>query len=374
MIRILVATAAVLTMALHPAVARPPERLSTEKAEIVVEPVACNLDHPWGLAFLPDGRMLVTERGGRLRIVSAGGQVSPPLPGTPPVHTGEGGLLDVAADPNFSENRFIYLTYGEPRESGAATAAGRGRLNSDQTALEDFQVIFRQQPVGSSDAGHFGSRLLFAPDGKLLISTGDRFAPDLAQDLSTDVGKLIRVDPDGSTPPDNPFANHKGARPEIWSYGHRNIQGLAVQPETGALWAGEFGPTGGDEINIIEPGRNYGWPLVSWGQHMDGSAIPRPPARPDLADAAYHWSPSISFSGIAFYSGSSFPSWRGNLFLAGLTSQAVIRLTLVASRVTGEERIPMGERIRQVVQGPDGLLYLLTDEDQGCILRFKPGR
>ncbi|CAO4165225.1 PQQ-dependent aldose sugar dehydrogenase (Asd) [Methylorubrum extorquens] len=318
--------------------------------------------------------MLVTERAGRLRIVSAGGQVSAPLRGTPPVHTGEGGLLDVAADPNFSENRFIYLTYGEPRESGAATAAGRGRLNSDQTALEDFQVIFRQQPVGSSDAGHFGSRLLFAPDGKLFISTGDRFNPGLAQDLSTDVGKLIRVNPDGSMPPDNPFANHKGARPEIWSYGHRNIQGLAVQPETGALWAGEFGPTGGDEINIIGPGRNYGWPLVSWGQHMDGSAIPRPPARPDLDDAAYHWSPSISFSGIAFYSGSSFPSWRGNLFLAGLTSQAVIRLTLLASRVTREERIPMGERIRQVVQGPDGLLYLLTDEDQGCILRFRPGR
>ena len=374
MIRILVATAAVLTMALHPAEARPPERLRTEKGEIVVETVACNLDHPWGLAFLPDGGMLVTERAGRLHIVSAGGQVSPPLRGTPPVHTGEGGLLDVAADPNFSENRFIYLTYGEPRESGAATAAGRGRLNSDQTALEDFQVIFRQQPVGSSDAGHFGSRLLFTPDGKLFISTGDRFNPGLAQDLSTDVGKLIRINPDGSVPPDNPFANHKGARPQIWSYGHRNIQGLAVQPITGALWEGEFGPTGGDEINIIEPGRNYGWPVVSWGEHMDGSAIPKPSTRTDLDDAAYHWSPSISFSGIAFYTGGPIPSWRGNLFLAGLTSQAVIRLTLVASRVTSEERIPMGERIRQVVQGPDGLLYLLTDEDQGRILRFKPGR
>jgi glucose/arabinose dehydrogenase len=359
-------------LATLPASAQQPQRLKTEKAEIVVETAARGLDHPWGLAFLPDGRMLVTERPGRLRIVSTDGQVSPPLGGVPRVYAQEqGGLLDVALDPKFPENRLVYLTYAEPRDGGAATAAGRGRLNAAGTALEDFQVIFRQQPAVSGGL-HFGSRLAFARDGTLFISTGERFKFEPAQDLSTHLGKLIRINPDGSVPPDNPFVNRKGARPEIWSYGHRNVQGLAIHPETGALWVGEFGPRGGDEINIAEPGRNYGWPLVSWGDHYDGRKIPRPPTRRDLADAVRHWTPSISFSGIAFYSGDAFPAWRGTLLLAGLSSKALTRLTLDGTRVIEEERIPIGERIRAVVSGPDGLIYLLTDSERGRVLRLVP--
>jgi glucose/arabinose dehydrogenase len=365
--RYFILASAALTMAVAPAVGQ--QRLNSEKAQILVETFAHGLDHPWGLAFLPDGRMLVTERAGRLRIVSSDGQVSPPLDGAPRVHVYEGGLLDVAVDPEFTENRLIYLSYGEPREGGAATAAGRAHLNAADTALENFQVIFRQQPA-VTNANHFGSRLVFAPDGKLFISTGERGNSDFAQDLSTDLGKLIRVNPDGSVPPDNPFAHREGVRPEIWSYGHRNIQGLAFHPYTGALWEGEFGPTGGDEINIIEPSRNYGWPLVSWGEHMDGSAIPRPPTRPDFVDAIYHWTPSVSFSGMAFYTGAAFPAWHANLLLAGLASQALIRLTLDGTHVIGEERIALGERIRHVAQGPDGLIYMLTDDD-GRILRLK---
>jgi glucose/arabinose dehydrogenase len=359
---------AALTVAAAPAAGQ--QRLTSEGAQILVETVARGLDHPWGLAFLSDGRMLVTERVGRLRIVSSDGQVSPPLDGVPRVHLDEGGLLDVALDPKFTENRLVYLSYGEPRESGAATAVGRARLNAVNTALENFQVIFRQQPA-VANADHFGSRLAFAPDGKLFISTGERGKSELAQDLSTDLGKLIRINPDGSVPSDNPFfARRDGARPEIWSYGHRNIEGLTFHPDTGALWEGEFGPTGGDEINVIEPGRNYGWPLVSWGEHRDGKVIPRPPTRPDLVDAIHHWTPSVSFSGMTFYTGTEFPSWRGNLLLAGLASQALIRLTLDGTHVAGEERISMGERIRHVVQSPDGFVYILTDED-GRILRLR---
>jgi glucose/arabinose dehydrogenase len=370
MFRFVILACATLAVAALPASAQQPQRLKTEKAEIVVETVARGLDSPWGLAFLPDGRILVTEKSGRLRIVSADGQASPPLGGVPRVYAqGQGGLLDVALDPKFSENRLVYLTYSEPREGGAATAAGRGRLNEAGTALEEFQVIFRQQPA-ESGGYHFGSRLAFTPDGKLFISTGDRFKFSPAQDLSTHIGKLIRINPDGSTPPDNPFVNHADAKPEIWSYGHRNSQGLAVHPQTGVLWEGEFGPRGGDEINVPEPGRNYGWPLVSWGDHYDGRKIPRPSTRPDLADAVRHWTPSISFSGIAFYAGDAFPAWRGNLLLAGLASETLTRLTLDGTRVTAEERIAMGECIRDVEAGPDGFVYLLTDE--GRLLRLKP--
>ncbi|WP_018260326.1 PQQ-dependent sugar dehydrogenase [Methylobacterium sp. WSM2598] len=369
MIRPVVLAIAALVVASLPVAGQPAQRLGTEKAEIIVETVAGGLEHPWGLAFLPDGRMLVTEKPGRLRIVSADGKVSPPIAGTPQPHVQ---FLDVALDPDFSENQLVYLSYVESRESGLATVAGRGRLSTTGMMLEGFELIFRQQPTSPIE-DHFGSRFAFTPDGKLFISTGDRDEPDSAQDLSTDMGKLIRVNPDGTVPADNPFVHRAGVRPEIWSYGHRNIEGLAIQPGTGVLWAGEFGPTGGDEINVPKPGCNYGWPLVSWGDHKDGRAIPRPPTRPDLTDAIYHWTPSVSFSGMTFYTGSAFPAWYGNLLLAGLASQALIRLTLAGARVTGEERIAMDARIRHVAQGRDGLLYLLTDEDQGRILRFKPG-
>jgi aldose sugar dehydrogenase len=373
MLRLVLTACAALGLANGlPAQAQQPQRLKTETGEIVVETVARGLENPWGLAFLPDGRILVTERPGRLRIVSTDGQVSPPLGGVPRVYAREqGGLLDVALDPKFVENRLVYLTYAEPREGGASTAAGRGRLNAAGTALEGFQRIFRQEPAESGGL-HFGGRLVFAPDGKLFISTGERFKFEPAQDLSTHLGKMIRINPDGSVPPDNPFVNRPDAKPEIWSYGHRNIQGLAIHPRTGALWEGEFGPRGGDEINLPEPGRNYGWPLVSWGDHDDGREIPRPPTRPDLADAIHHWTPSISFSGIAFYTGDAFPAWRGDLLLAGLASEALTRLALDGTRVRAEERIPMGERIRDVASGPDGFVYLLTDDARGRVLRLKP--
>jgi aldose sugar dehydrogenase len=373
MLRLVLTACAALGLANGlPAQAQQPQRLKTETGEIVVETVARGLENPWGLAFLPDGRILVTERPGRLRIVSTDGQVSPPLGGVPRVYAREqGGLLDVALDPKFVENRLVYLTYAEPREGGASTAAGRGRLNAAGTALEGFQRIFRQEPAESGGL-HFGGRLVFAPDGKLFISTGERFKFEPAQDLSTHLGKMIRINPDGSVPPDNPFVNRAGAKPEIWSYGHRNIQGLAIHPQTGALWEGEFGPRGGDEVNLPEPGRNYGWPLVSWGDHYDGRKIPRPPTRPDLADAIHHWTPSISFSGIAFYTGDAFPAWRGDLLLAGLASEALTRLALDGTRVRAEERIPMGERIRDVASGPDGFVYLLTDDARGRVLRLKP--
>ena len=366
----LVAFAALLLVT--PAAAQGPQRVKSESGDILVETVARGLSHPWGAAFLPDGRMLVTERSGRLRVLGTDGRLSPPLAGVPRVVAqGQGGLLDVALDPAFAQNRLVYLTYAEPREGGAATAAGRGRLNEAASALESFQVIFRQEPAVSG-GNHFGSRLAFAPDGKLFVSLGERFKFDPAQDLSTHLGKLIRINPDGSVPPDNPFVGRQGARPEIWSYGHRNPQGLAVQPGTGLLWEGEFGPLGGDEINLPEPGRNYGWPLVSWGKHYDGRTIPSPRSRPDLADAVRHWVPAISFSGMAFYTGEAFPAWRGNLLLAGLASEALTRLAIDGQRITGEERIALGTRIRHVVSGPDGLVYLLTDEDNGRVLRLSP--
>jgi glucose/arabinose dehydrogenase len=363
---------AFVAVAATAASAQAPLRLKTERADLLVETVASGLDHPWALVFLPDGRMLVTERPGRLRIVSADGKLSPALKGVPRVYAqGQGGLLDVALDPDFGQNRLVYLTYAEPREGGAATAAGRGRLDEAGTGLESFEVIFRQQPAVSG-GNHFGSRLAFARDSKLFLSTGERFKFEPAQDLGSHLGKVIRINPDGTVPPDNPFANRPNAKPEIWSYGHRNVQGLAIHPDTGALWEGEFGPMGGDEINIPEPGRNYGWPLVSWGEHYDGRPIPKPPTRPDLADAVRHWTPSISFSGIAFYTANALPGWRGNLLLAGLSSQALTRLTLDGNRVTGEERIRLGERIRHVAPGPDGFVYLLTDSPRGRILRLRP--
>lgn len=347
-----------------------PRVIDTQAGRMLVQTLANGLEHPWGLAFLPDGRMLVTERPGRLRIVSREGRLSKPLAGVPQVFAkGQGGLLDVALDPDFASNRLLYLSYAEPGKGGASTAVARARLS--EGALEDVQVILRQQPKVSG-GNHFGSRLVFTPDGKLFITLGERFKFDPAQDLSGHLGKIVRIHPDGSVPRDNPFVGQKGARPEIWSYGHRNVQGAAIHPESGALWVVEFGPAGGDELNLVEPGRNYGWPLVSWGRHYFGTDIPDPPTRPDLAQPVYHWTPVISPSGMTFYTGEAFPAWHGNLLIGGLSSQALVRLTLEGQRVKGEERIPMGARIRHVRQGPDGAVYLLTDQSDGEILRLTP--
>jgi aldose sugar dehydrogenase len=347
-------------------------RLKTDKAEIVVETVAGGLNHPWGLAFLPDGGMLVTERPGRLRLVAADGKVSPALGGVPSVFAqGQGGLLDVALAPDFAASRLVYLSFAEPGEGGASTAVARGRLNDAATALQGTKVIFQQQPKVSG-GNHFGSRLAFARDGKLFVTTGERFKFDPAQDLSNHIGKILRINPDGSVPQDNPFTGRAGARPEIWSYGHRNIQSAAIHPETGALWEVEHGPRGGDELILAEPGRNYGWPLVSWGRHYDGRDIPDPPTRPDLAGSVHQWTPVIGPSGMAFYTGEAFPAWRGDVLIGGLVSQGLVRVSLDGTRMTGEERIPLGARIRDVRQGPDGFVYALTDADNGRILRLRP--
>ena len=347
-------------------------RLKTDKAEILVETVAGGLNHPWGFAFLPDAGMLVTERPGRLRLVAADGKVSPALAGVPSVYAqGQGGLLDVALAPDFAASRLVYLSFAEAGEGGASTAVARGRLNEAATALEDTKVIFRQQPKVTG-GNHFGSRLAFARDGKLFVTTGERFKFDPAQDLSNHIGKILRINPDGSVPQDNPFAGRAGARPEIWSYGHRNIQSAAIHPETGALWEVEHGPRGGDELILAEPGRNYGWPLVSWGRHYDGRDIPDPPTRPDLAGSVHQWTPVIGPSGMAFYTGEAFPAWRGDVLIGGLVSQGLVRVSLDGTRMTGEERISLGARIRDVRQGPDGFVYALTDADNGRILRLRP--
>jgi glucose/arabinose dehydrogenase len=351
-----------------------PEPVEPAQANVNLTTFAEGLEHPWGLAFLPDGRMLVTERPGRLRLVTPNGQVSAPIKGVPEVHAqGQGGLLDVALDPGFASNRLVYLSYAEPGEGVAGTAVARGRLNQAATAIENVEVIFRQQPKATGSA-HFGSRLAFAPDGKLSITTGDRYKFEPAQDLSGHLGKILRVNADGSAPQDNPFVGHKDARPEIWSYGHRNVQGAAIHPETGVLWTNEFGPMGGDELNVPQAGRNYGWPLVSWGQHYDGEDIPDPPTRPELADAIYYWNPVISPSGMTFYTGDAFPAWRNNLLIGGLSAEALVRLTFDGTRVKHEQRIAIGERIRDVNQGPNGLLYLLTDDPNGRILKVAPAQ
>jgi glucose/arabinose dehydrogenase len=342
--------------------------IKSEAGTIKIETVAKGLKHPWGLAFLPDGEMLVTEKTGALRRVTKDGKVSEPLKGVPEVtDDGQGGLLDVAIDPDFASNSLVYLSYSEPGKGGSTTAAARGKLGDG--GLEDVKVIFRQEPRINNGL-HFGSRFAFAPDGTLFITLGERFQFAPAQDLSNTLGKIIRINPDGSIPKDNPFVGREGARPEIWSYGHRNAQGAAIHPDTGKLWETEFGPRGGDELNIPKAGTNYGWPVVSWGDHYNGKDIPKPPTRPEFADAIYHWNPVISPSGIAFYTAEAIPAWKGNLLIAGLSSEGIVRLTLDGEKVSAEERLPTGVRIRDVAQGPDGAVYALTDENNGKILRL----
>ncbi|MFL5283374.1 MAG: PQQ-dependent sugar dehydrogenase [Rhodopila sp.] len=363
----------VATLAQRPAVGQSTRNLRTEDGMIRVDVIARGLDHPWCLAFLPDGRMLVTERPGQLRVITRDGRASAPVQNVPTVYAhGQGGLLDVALDPDFTVNRLVYLSYAEPGPNDtASTAVARGQLNQAATALDNVTVIFRQEPKVPG-GNHFGSRLAFAPDGMLFISTGERFKFEPAQDLSNDLGKIVRIKRDGSIPPDNPFVGKPGARPEIWSYGHRNVQGIAIDPRTGLLWADEFGPRGGDELNIPQAGHNYGWPLVSAGKHYDGRLIPDPSTRPDLAAAVYQWTPVISPSGMVFYTSNLFPGWRGDILIGGLSAQGIVRVTLDGNRVRGEHRIEVGQRIRDVAQGPDGAVYALTDQTDGEILRLSP--
>ncbi len=339
-----------------------------------VETVASGLAHPWGLAFLPDGSMLVTERPGRLRHV-AGGVLSPPLAGVPAVlSAGQGGLLDIALDPNFASNRLVYLSYSEPREDGSGTSVARGRLSADNRALENVQVVFRQMPTLRSNM-HFGSRLVFDREGMLFVTLGDRFsARERAQDLTSHFGKIVRIRPEGGAAPGNPFLGRSDALPEIWSYGHRNIQAAGLHPQTGKLWTIEHGARGGDEVNIPQAGKNYGWPIITYGVDYSGSKIGEGTSKPGMEQPIFYWDPSIAPSGLAFVTSDAYPGWKGGLLTGGLRSQLLARLQLSGDTVTREERLlrDVRERIRDVRQGPDGLIYLVTDDPNGKILRLRP--
>jgi glucose/arabinose dehydrogenase len=362
---------------------RAPERRSNVAFEVVT--VAEGLQNPWGLTFLPDGRMLVTERPGRLRVVGADGRLSAPVAGLPAVDArGQGGLLDVALDPAFAKNNLLYWSYAEPRDGGVNnTAVARGTfVDGAARRVDNVQVVYRQAPSMSSPA-HFGSRLVFGRDGTLFISQGDRAITEgrmQAQRLDGLIGKIVRINADGSIPQDNPFVGKEGVRPEIWSLGHRNVQAATLHPTTGELWEVEHGTRGGDEINISRKGRDYGWPTIAYGIEYRGNPITGGiQAQEGMEQPLYFWDPVIAPSGMTFYTADLFPAWKGSLFIGGLASTNLVRLVLDGERVVGEERLltdlqPKRERIRNVRQGPDGALYLLTDSSGGRILKLMPSR
>ena len=322
---------------------------------------------------------LVTERPGRLRIVSAAGEIGQPIAGLPAVDArGQGGLLDVALSPSFESDRTIYWSYSEPRQGGNATSVARGVLSRDGRSVEQAQVIFRAMPAYDGTL-HFGSRLAFGPDGMLYVTLGERSDTPMrpqAQQLDSDMGKIIRIHPDGSIPKDNPFVGQSNARPEIWTLGHRNVQAAAFDAQ-GRLWEVEHGTRGGDELNLIEKGKNYGWPVVAYGEEYSGAPIRGAvTARPGFEQPIYYWDPVIAPSGAQFYTGNAFPAWRGSLFIGALREMRLVRLTVANGRVTGEEHLltDRGHRIRDVRQGPDGALYLVTDDENGELWRIAPRR
>ncbi len=343
-----------------------------------VQTVATGLVHPWSLAFLPDGRMLVTERPGRMRIVTQQGKLSSPLQGVPEVWaSGQGGLLDVITDKSFAQNNTIYFCFSEREDGGGHTAVASATLVSGGAPrLEDLSIIFRQEGPASS-GNHYGCRIVQAADGNLFVTLGEHFTyRDEAQNLSNHLGKLIRITPDGEAPPGNPFVGRADAKPEIWSYGHRNEQGLAFNPTSGDLWEIEHGPRGGDEVNIIGKGKNYGWPVIGFGIDYNGAKIHESTAKPGMEQPIKYWVPSIAPSGMTFYTAKLFPKWTGSLFTGALAGQMLVRLSLNGNTVTGEERLlqNLNERIRDVRQGPDGALWLLTDNSAGRILRVVPAK
>lgn len=340
-----------------------------------METVVSGLQHPWSLAFLPDGRMLVSERPGRLRMIDKDGAISPPVKGLPPMFAqGQGGLLDLLIDPGFAKNRLIYFSYSEPVDDMARTAVASGRLVNGR--LEELHVIFRQQPATEGE-NHFGSRLAWAADGTLFITLGERFDHmDEAQSIANTLGTIVRIHPDGSIPEDNPFVGQEGARAEIWSYGHRNVQGAAIHPKSGKLWIHEHGPRGGDEINIPVAGKNYGWPEASYGIHYWLVPIRDEHAEQGFEEPIYHWTPSIAPSGMLFYTGDRFLRWKDHLFIGALAARKVVVLELDGARVVSEYSIleKLGSRIRDVAQDSEGYIYLLTDEDDGKLLKLVPKR
>jgi glucose/arabinose dehydrogenase len=351
------------------------EVVRSEHGAFRVRTFASGLDHPWGAAFLPDGRMLLTERPGRLRLLERDGSVSTPLDGVPAVlAAGQGGLLDIQIAPDFAQTREVYFCQAAQVQGGALTRLVRARLSADGRSLDTAGAILDAGPAQGSGRNHFGCRIAFGDDGKLYLSTGDRYVDKMrAQRLDDLAGKVLRLERDGRPAAGNPFLDRPGTRPEIFTFGHRNPQGLARQPGTGALFEVEFGARGGDEVNLLRPGANYGWPVVTHGTDYDGSKIGEGPSRPDMEEPLRWWVPAISPSGAAFYDGQAFPDWKGSLFLATLNTPGLLRLRVEGGRVTGEERLLWGQvRIRHVLQGPDGFLYLLTDETRGRVLRLEP--
>ena len=360
------------------------EQFPSSAGTLTVETVAGGLVHPWALAFLPDGNMLVTERPGRMRIVTRGGRLSPPLAGVPKVYVAsQAGLQDVILANDFANSRNIFFCYVEPYQGGGRIAVAHARLLEGKRLVDGtpprliaVKTIFRQQ----GPAGHgynIGCRIVQATDGNLFVTLGDHFTAELAQQLDNHIGKIVRIKPDGGAPPDNPFVGREGALPEIWAYGVRNPEALAINPADGKLWEQEHGPKGGDEINIIEKGGNYGWPVVSFGVNYDGSPVGQGKQHhAGMVDPVWHWTPSIAPSGMTFYTGDLFPGWKGSLFNGALKFMLVSRLMLDGDKVVKEERMLQGlhERIRDVRQGPDGALYLLTDNGAGRILRVAPAK
>jgi glucose/arabinose dehydrogenase len=343
-----------------------------------VETIAGGLEHPWAVAFLPDGQFLVTERPGRLRVVAADGTLSPAVTGLPAVdNRNQGGLLDVVLDPAYPTSHVIYWSYAEPREGGNGTAVARGTLTLGAApALSDVTVVWRMLPTLESEM-HYGSRLVFARDGNLFITTGERSiiaGRVQAQKLDSAFGKVVRIKPDGSIPSDNPLVGNDDARPEIWSWGHRNIQAAALHPGTGELWEVEHGAKGGDEINIARKGKDYGWPTITYGEDYSGEPIGAGiTAKDGMEQPIYYWDPVIAPSGMAFYQADLFPAWKGSLFVGSLGLTHLARLTLDGDRVVGEERLVTNKgRIRDVRVGPDGAIYLVTDEEAGQLLKLVP--
>ncbi len=347
------------------------------KTAFDVTTVARDFDKPWAIAILPDGRMLVTEKPtGKLFVVTPQGEKSPPVTGVPRVDgRDQGGLLDVELDPQYAQNARIYLSYYEPRDGGNGLAVARAKLElSDKPALRELAVIFRMQPTLDSTK-HAGGRFVFMPDGMLMVTLGERSVREgrkQARDLGSHFGKIVRIHPDGSVPKDNPFVEKTGARPEIWSLGHRNILSAALDAQN-RLWIAEMGPRGGDELNLAECGKDYGWPTIGYGEEYSGEPIHESGQAEGLEQPVYYWDPVISPSGMTIYSGELFPEWKGNVFIGALSGQALVRLVLERDRVVGEERLLLDRdaRIREVVQGPEGALYLLTD-DEGELLKLTP--
>ncbi len=348
--------------------------IDTEKHLIDYDIVSDGLDHPWSFAFLPNGQILVTERRGALRILDIDGELlDTPVFGLPEIRAkGQGGLLDVVLHPDFAVNRWVYLSYSEPGPKGVATAVGRGRF--EEGYLKNFEVLFRLSPK-TAKAHHFGSRLVFDDKGYLFITLGDRGDKNRAQDLADHAGSVIRLHDDGQIPADNPFVDTEGAMSEIYSYGHRNIQGAALNPYTGELWTHEHGPQGGDEINLPKAGVNHGWPVITYGvNYGSGTSIGEGVHKMGMAQPLYYWVPSIAPSGMAFYDGDKFPNWKGNVFVGSLKFRLLVRLEIKDGSVVHEERMLKNElgRIRDVRQGPDGYLYLLTDARNGMLVKLYP--